>query len=312
MESKSSLSVGMIACDLGSNTLRIVEFDSLTCKRINAFERIVRTAKDIHKTSLIGKEAQENIFKALHEASQYFDFKHQQSFCVTTQAMRMAKNADDVLSSIATEFGLHFEIISGEKEAYLTSLAIEHALIREGFNAQTYALFDLGGGSTEIILCHEGKKITHSFPFGIVTTAEGFHSNLAQGVKEVASTMDAFIESLGDIPQTYQQLIATAGTPTTIAAFLEGLDFEHYDSEKINGKCLHVKDFDFAFEQLSSIPLALAERYTGTNRRDLVIVGILLVKTIMLKLGFDRCIVMDDGLREGVAISNCNKKVSSP
>lgn len=312
MELKSSLSVGMIACDLGSNTLRIVEVDALTCKRIKAFERIVRTAKDIHKTSLIGKEAQENIFKALREASQHFDFKHEQSFCVTTQAMRMANNAQEVLSAIVAEFGLSFEIISGEQEAYLTSLAIEHALKREGLQSHTYALFDLGGGSTEIILCHEGKKITHSFPFGIVTTAEGYHSDLTQGVIEVVSTLDAFIESLGNIPQTYQQLIATAGTPTTVAAFLEGLDYEHYDSQKINGKCLHVKDFDCAFEQLSSMPLSLAERYTGTNRRDLVIVGILLVKHIMEKLGFESCIVMDDGLREGVAISNCNKKVSSP
>jgi exopolyphosphatase/guanosine-5'-triphosphate,3'-diphosphate pyrophosphatase len=48
-----------------------------------------------------------------------------------------------------------------------------------------------------------------------------------------------------------------------------------------------------------------AERYTGTNRRDLVIVGILIVKAIMRKLGFETCIVIDDGLREGVVLEQC-------
>lgn len=301
----------MIACDLGSNTLRIVEFDSLTCKRLRAFEKIVRTAKDIHKTGVIGEAARENIYNALLEASQIFDFKHQATFCVTTQAMRIAKNAQEILSFIETHFGLTFTIISGDEEAYLTSLAIEHALKREGFDSQTYALFDLGGGSTEIILSHNGSKKTQSFPFGIVTTAERYHTSLHHGVDEVVKSMDIFIDTEENIPQTYQQLIATAGTPTTVAAFLEGLDYEHYDAQKINGKCLHVNDFERAFNELSSMPLALAERFTGTNRRDLVIVGILLVKKIMLKLGFTRCIVLDDGLREGVAISNCNKKVHS-
>ena len=121
----------MIACDLGSNTLRIVEFDSLTCKRLRAFEKIVRTAKDIHKTGVIGEAARENIYNALLEASQIFDFKHQATFCVTTQAMRIAKNAQEILSFIETHFGLTFTIISGDEEAYLTSLAIEHALKRE-------------------------------------------------------------------------------------------------------------------------------------------------------------------------------------
>ncbi|MBP9566131.1 MAG: phosphatase, partial [Sulfurospirillum sp.] len=101
------------------------------------------------------------------------------------------------------------------------------------------------------------------------------------------------------------QLVTTAGTPTTVAAFLEGLDYAHYDASVINGKVLHVKDFDQAYTQLIRLDETEAERYTGTNRRDLVVVGILIVKAIMQKLGFKHCIVIDDGLREGVALAHC-------
>lgn len=301
----------MITCDLGSNTLRIAQFDSLTCKRTRCFERIVRTAKDLHLTGRIGEEAQTNILNALHEASTLFDFTHEPNFCVTTEAMRVASNADEVLALIKEEFGLSFRIISGEEEASYTASAIEHALRREGLNDDTYALFDLGGGSTEMTLCYQNAKKSQSFPFGIVTTAERFKEHLDENIASLLSMTDAFLKEHQNIHQTYKQLIATAGTPTTVAAFLQGLDYEHYEPEKINGKHLHVNDFDTALKELSTMPLHVAERYTGTNRRDLVIVGIILVKGIMKKLGFESCIVMDDGLREGVAISNCNKAVSS-
>ncbi len=300
----------MIAFDLGSNTLRIVQYDPNTCQRIKSYEKIVRTAKDLHQTHRIGEEALGNIVNALREASMIFDFKAHKTFCVTTQAMRVASNANDVLAHLRTHFELDFEIISGEKEAYLTSLAIEHALNREGFNAHTYALFDLGGGSTEIILCHEGTKKTHSFPFGIVSTAERFAYDIVRGVEETLLSVDPFVALHPAIPNTYKQLVATAGTPTTVAAFLKGLDYAHYNAEKINGTCLHIHDFTDAYGQLSAMDYQEAERYTGTNRRDLVIVGILLCVGIMKKLGFAQCIVMDDGLREGVALSNCNKAVS--
>lgn len=300
----------MIGCDLGSNTLRIVQIDCVTKKRVKAYEKIVRTAKDLHVNGIISQASQDNIFQALSEASALFDFKNHKSFCVTTEAMRVALNAPQILQEIDEKFGLKFEIISGETEALLTSLAIENALKREGLESQNYVLFDLGGGSTEITFCKNGKQKNQSFPFGIINIAEKYKENLEENVIHTVSMIDEFISKQGNIPLNYVQLVATAGTPTTVCAFLQGLDYAHYDYEKVNGKTLHVKDFNDAFVSLNSLNEEEAERYTGTNRRDLVVVGILIVKELMKKLGFDHCIVMDDGLREGVAISNCNTIVS--
>ena len=298
----------MLTFDLGSNTLRVLEYDCVTKSRINAYEKIVRTAKDLHQTGLISLSSKEAIFDALSEASTFFDFQSQKSYCVTTEAMRKAKNAPKILEAIENQFGLTFEIISGEKEAYLTSLAIETALKREKLISDTYVLFDLGGGSTEITFSHKGIKESQSFPFGIVSIAEQYKENIGQKVTEIVSTIDEFVLKHGDIPKKYLQLVATAGTPTTVSAFLQGLDYQHYDYQKVNGSSLHVKDFEHAYKLLSTMNPLEAERYTGTDRRDLVIVGILIVKALMSTLGFETCVVMDDGLREGVAIYHCNNK----
>lgn len=296
----------MIGCDLGSNTLRIVQIECESKKKVRTYEKIVRTAKNLHVSGLISQSSKENIFQALHEASLLFDFKNEKTFCVTTEAMRIAKNAPKILSEIYETFGLNFEIISGEEEAYLTSLAIENALEREGFENDTYVLFDLGGGSTELTFCKNGKKESQSFPFGIINIAEKYQNDIDQNIARILNSIDNFIASKKDISGNYLQLIATAGTPTTVCAFLQDIDYAHYDSSKINGKTLHVNDFNDALSALMVLSHEEAERYVGTNRRDLVIVGISIVKALMQKLGFENCIVMDDGLREGVAISNCN------
>ncbi|WP_263832915.1 Ppx/GppA phosphatase family protein [Sulfurospirillum oryzae] len=295
----------MIGCDLGSNTLRIVQIECQSKTRIQAFERIVRTAKDLHVTGKISETSKQNIFNALFEASQIFDFKNERCFCVTTEAMRVASNSKEILQKIEATFGLKFEIISGEKEAYLTSLAIENALSREGYNHQTYALFDLGGGSTELTFCKNGTKKSQSFPFGIINVAERYTEDRELHVTHIVNSIDTFVNQQDPIPSTFLQLVTTAGTPTTVAAFLKGLDYAHYDANVVNGTVLHVKQFEEAYERLSAMNEEDAERYTGTNRRDLVVVGILIVKAIMQKLGFESCIVIDDGLREGVALEQC-------
>ncbi|MBP1680220.1 MAG: putative exopolyphosphatase [Proteobacteria bacterium] len=295
----------MIGCDLGSNTLRIVEIECQSRTRIQAFERIVRTAKDLHITGVISEQSKQNILNALEEASKLFDFKNKRCFCVTTEAMRVASNAEEILKEIETTFGLTFKIITGKQEAFLTSLAVENALKREGFKHQTYALFDLGGGSTEFTFCKDGDKQSQSFPFGIINVAERYQSNLEHHITRIVDSIDTFIGKSNIIPSNFLQLVTTAGTPTTVAAFLEGLDYDHYDANVVNGKVLHRSDFEVAYERLTTMNEYEAERYTGTNRRELVIVGILIVKAIMRKLGFETCIVIDDGLREGVVLEQC-------
>ena len=299
--------MGIIGCDLGSNTLRIVEFDCLSTKRLKSFEKIVRTAKDLHTTGMISEESIQRILSALQEASTQFDFRQTPTFCVTTEAMRVAKNSCDVLEKIDKEFGLKFRIISGNEEAYLTSLAIENALKREQLDDKNYVLFDLGGGSTELTFCKNGAKKSHSFPFGIINTAERFHENLEEHIARMIEDISPFIQSFDAIPQEFLQLVTTAGTPTTVAAFLQGMDYATYDPERVNGQILHIHDFDTAFHDLRALNHEEAERFTGTNRRDFVVVGILIVKALMKKLGFETCVVIDDGLREGVVLEQCYK-----
>ena len=288
----------MIACDLGSNTLRIVELDCENGRRINEFERMVKTADGLHKTGLINDAAVERIIVAIHDAKKIFDLSD--AHAVTTAAVRMAKNGADVLERIEKETGLNFIMIEASVEAQLTLLAVQWRLEKLGFD-ESFMLMDLGGGSTEII-CGENSR---SFDIGIVTVAQKYASS--QGVKEnlveALNPITSYIETF-DKPASF---VATAGTPTTIAAFKQGLDYAHYDVEKVNGTVLSLQDLDDALDTLLSMSEKERERWVGVGRDDLIVAGVLIVKAIMISAGFSTMLVIDDGLREGLALKKCQE-----
>lgn len=295
----------VIACDLGSNTLRIVQLCCESGVREKEFERIVRTAKGLHINKRIGDEAIKNIMDALSEACQIFDFHSIPTECVTTEAMRQAYNAKDFLATIQSTYGLTFKIIQGSEEAALTRLGVEHALLRLGIACENYVLMDLGGGSMELTCKHDEVVISESFPIGIVTIAETYKTldAIKKGVRKELICLEAFAKKVFTCKAL--NFIATAGTPTTVAAFLQGMSYEQYEHEKITGTELSCEAYHQALEEL----LALKEervRYVGVGRSDLIIAGICIVTAVMEYFKMKTCLVIDDGLREGVAISKCN------
>lgn len=294
----------VIACDLGSNTLRIVLWDCKNNRRLKEFERIVRTAQDLYKTGRISQSAIGRIFGALEAAKHQFDFKSTPTVCVTTQAIRQASNRFEVLDAIRSHFGLNFRIIDGQEEANLTRFGVEFGLGKCGIDTSSYVLIDLGGGSLEIT-CKSGMNIfSDSYPFGIVTLAEANKSaeSFERSLKEKSSTIAKKVRSWPKV----SRLVATAGTPTTLVAFKKGLDYRHYDASVVTGEELTKSECEESLNRLIKLPRDEQERWVGVGRIDLIIAGIKILTGIMDVFGFDKMTVVDEGLREGAAISFCS------
>ena len=85
-----------------------------------------------------------------------------------------------------------------------------------------------------------------------------------------------------------------------------GFNYETYDAVKINGTLLHREELDFYLQKLLAMPFDEREIAVGTGRSDLIAAGILIYKQLYILLEFETCVVVDDGLREGVALEMCN------
>lgn len=297
----------MIAIDLGSNTLRVLEYDCITDQQKSEYEKVVKTADGLAQHGRISEEAIARVISAIKEAQKTMDFSSSAVKAVTTEALRRAVNAEEVLSRIERETGVAFEIISGDTEAKLTLIGVKHRLSKLQYASDTFVLVDIGGGSTELIFHYPDEMISKSFPVGIVTIAQTYKSleNIENALPQEMLDMQMFCAEVYATKGKAHSFVATSGTPTTVSAMKLGQTYATYDASKINGTSLEVAELDFYLKKLLSLPFEEREIAVGTGRSDLIAAGILIYKHLYNLLEFDTCVVIDDGLREGVALEEC-------
>lgn len=298
----------MIAIDLGSNTVRAVKYDCETGKKLSTFEKIVKTADKTHSAGVINDEAKARVVAALEEMNKKLG-SDDKTIAVATAVYRKAKNGAEFLKELEAKFALKAKIIDGETEAFLTALAVEEAMKGTEQSSDSFLLVDIGGGSTEIIFKKGDKLTMESFDVGIVAMAQKYrgHDALEKGIKKECFELKEFIKDTMYAFLKPQMFCATAGTPTTVSALKMGMDYESYDSSKINGSTVSLDDVDKIFTKLLKISEGERSKLVGVGREDLIIAGIFIFKEIFEASGFRECRVFDDGLREGVAIASCKK-----
>lgn len=272
----------MIAIDLGSNTLRACKMECLSSGEfecVYSFERIVGSARGLSSAGL-ADEAMERIRIAIGELCMQAKFSS--SIAVATEAFRQAVNSAEFFNQIRSEFGIKFNIIDGELEADLTLLGVENRAKILGIGLESSLLIDLGGASTEISF----GKANRSFSFGIITALQSNKSAQIAAAKEFIGEFE------------FKNIILTSGVPTTVAALKKGLNYANYRADLINGMQISRDDLKWVANLLKTTPNK--DELVGKNRADLIVKG---CEILLNLIGLSPCIVIDDGLREGLFIA---------
>src|SRR4030042_3625817 len=137
--------------DIGTNTilLLIAKVEEGKLKPLFEMETIVRLGEGVQKNGVLSEEAMKRGFQTL---AQYLEqcqtMGVQKIFAVGTSALREAKNSDHFLKMVQEKLDLSIEIISGEKEAQLSFLAVARDLKEL---KKSILAIDVGGGSMEFI-----------------------------------------------------------------------------------------------------------------------------------------------------------------
>lgn len=293
-----------IGIDLGSNSLRGVRMNA-KYEVLSEYEEVVRSAEGLSESGEICKAALGRIILGLENLKNTLKITPQDRIiALTTQAMRQARNSKEILKIIAQKTQIQFQIIKGEEEAYITSLAPQRAIKRLAQNNPAYqkdcfVLVDMGGASSEFIFCAKEGIFARSFEVGIVQAKDKYRTleNLIAHKNEIVSPIAEFVKEQG---RKAGFLVANSGTPTMVCAFKMGL--EEYDSKKVFGQILKVKDFEWHLERFQALSPKEKEDLVGIFRADVVPFGIVLFLFFMEVLGFRECVVIDEGVREGAAI----------
>ena len=298
--------------DIGSNSLRVAKIDCKSLELIGEYEKVVRTAEEIEASGTIGQEALRRIVAALQEAEQKVGFDDPLK-AVATAAFRMAKNAKEAIEYIKEHSGIAVEIIDEAQESYYSAKGVEYGLKRHGIDSQKFLLFDIGGGSTEVIVKHRNELIFQSFPIGILTTIQKYRTK-EQIVFGIRKELGQVREFLNDIYETFGKpkiLVGTGGTPSTVAALKLGMVYETYDARRVSGTRISQEDVQKAYRQLILLDPSERARLVGVGREDAIIAGLVILEEILRISGYKEMIVSDEGVREGVALDLCEHQDNS-
>src|SRR6187455_2832680 len=169
------------ALDLGTNNCRLL----IACpsgdgfRVVDSFSRIIRLGEGISSTGAISAAAMERAIAALSICSDKIRYRKARRLrLIATEACRAAANADRFRERVAAETGIKLEVIDRETEATLAAIGCLPLLDVRGRGA---ILFDIGGGSTELVRIERDPdlpdappriKAWMSIPLGVVTLAE--------------------------------------------------------------------------------------------------------------------------------------------
>lgn len=172
--------MNIAAIDIGSNGARLLikSFDdnaTLPAERIRKllFVRIpLRLGKDVFALGKISKERQRMMMHMMKGFRQFMMLYNVEHFrACATSAMRDAENGKKVMKRIEKATGIRLEIITGAEEA---QLLCNNLVENTDSSVGNFAYVDVGGGSTEISLLHNGVLAeSHSFNVGTLRMLAG-------------------------------------------------------------------------------------------------------------------------------------------
>jgi exopolyphosphatase / guanosine-5'-triphosphate,3'-diphosphate pyrophosphatase len=308
------------ALDLGTNNCRLLVARPTAdgFRVIDAFSRIIRLGEGVSASGRISEAA---IDRALAALAVCRDKMRNRSVTrarlIATEACRAAGNGLEFLERVRAEVGLALEIVDRETEALLAATGCT-PLIDPA--ADAVILFDIGGGSSELIRLGRGEAAPGgppvpeirgwvSLPLGVVTLAErhgGIRVDRAiyeAMVAEVAVHVAPF--AAAHTPQIAGKtihMLGTSGTVTTIAGVF--LELPRYDRRQVDGCWLRAREVSGVLDRLLAMSYdeRVANPCIGAERADLVLAGCAILEAIRRAFPCERLRVADRGLREGMLV----------
>lgn len=297
--------------DCGTNSIRLLIADIDDQGRLHDVVRrmeVVRLGEGVDQTGRLSEAALERTRIALADyTAQIREHGAAAIRMVATSASRDAQNAGDFKAMVESVLGQAPEVITGDEEARLSFTgAVATLPAHEGQRL----LIDIGGGSTEFVR-GTGAEVAAavSVDVGCVRMTERhLHSDppLADEIDAAVADITAVVDkalAVADADREATELVAVAGTATTIAAISLGLDA--YDPEAIDGTRLTYDEVARVAEDLAAADHAarLAIPVMHPGRADVIVGGALVLRTIMERSRIEEVLISEHDILDGIALS---------
>jgi exopolyphosphatase/guanosine-5'-triphosphate,3'-diphosphate pyrophosphatase len=300
--------------DTGTNSTRLLIADVSGGQLHEAVREttITRLGEGIGAGDLLRPEARKRVDDCVAGyAATIGELAAERALIIGTSSLRRAADGEQFLSEVGSRFDFQHRLLDGEAEAEYSfagaTIGVDPAL--------KVLVFDVGGGSTEVVTGKDGNLIgAVSLEAGCVRIREEFLFADPPAESEMAraeSRIDALLESELDKEKFSGtgRAIAVAGTVTALAALDAGL--EAYDRDVVHGWRLTRERVDEIVIQMARMTVSEREAIPvlEKGRADVIVAGGLIVRRLLLYLELEEFYVSELDILDGVALAMANGRL---
>ena len=231
-------------------------------------------------------------FAEIMQQWQVHDYK-----AIGTAALRTARNGPDFLDTVKVLTGIAITLIDGNEEARLIHSGVMAYQDYQHLPGKSL-IMDIGGGSVEFILSHQGQVCwAASFPVGVAVLHRNFHREEPIVAAEVAALEIFLKKSLAPLWEILQQdpaarLIGASGTFDVVETAL---------NIPKDGIQTGVTLFDF-MDSITRLDREARQVHPQIppQRVDMIVVALILLTTVLQESGIPHLHVCGYALKEGV------------
>jgi exopolyphosphatase/guanosine-5'-triphosphate,3'-diphosphate pyrophosphatase len=294
------------AIDVGTNSVRLLvaqagEGDPVELARDMI---ITRLGQGVDRTKKLDHEALRRTIDVLERyVRRARALRAARVRVAATSAVRDATNREELFDTVRALVDAPPEVLTGEDEASLSFLGATGGLDRPA----PFLVFDIGGGSTELVLGTEEPEAAVSIDTGSVRITERVGpanpptEDDIQAMAELAAAALSQAERVVP-PGRAATLVGVAGTTTTVQAIALGLPF--YDPEAIHRTVLSLAEAERVADDLARMTVSerAALPVMPSGREDVIVAGSLILLEILRRWGFEECVVSEQDLLDGLVI----------
>jgi len=227
------------------------------------------------------------------------NYKVQRVFAFATSAVREADNGKEFVEAIRRKTGIDVLIIDGDREAEFIYYGVSQCVEL----TWPSLVMDIGGGSTEFILCgEEGIAWKGSFPLGVSRIAEVLQPAdplLDDAQRELREVLTESLVPLWTACEgtSVRRLAGSSGSFDTFLNLLQKGQAE----EEGNSQQLNVNDLKRVFQSLyrSDVTERLSMKGMSPTRAETIQISALITQVVMEKLGIAEVYRSSFALKEG-------------
>ncbi|MDQ2897581.1 MAG: Ppx/GppA family phosphatase [Actinomycetota bacterium] len=297
--------------DIGSNSTRLL-VAQVSDGRVDAeLERrstVTRLGAGVDHDGMLREDAMQRVYATLADYETAIA-RHgaDARIAVLTSAVRDSANGERFAASVGERFGFSPHVLSGDEEARLTFLGATSE--RDLADATPTLVFDIGGGSTEMVI-GAGREVSFhvSTQAGVVRQTERhLHSDPPPEAdqRELTADVEAIIAAAVPDDQAARvgRAIGVAGTATSLAAIAQGLD--PYDPARVHGYQLSRAEGEQILARLATMPLSERREVAGLHpdRAPTIVAGGLIFLAVARRFGLETIEISDHDILRGAALA---------